>query len=92
MGLVGMEVVDASGSRLTPRAAAIRTFVEPLSFFLALGLIPIVVARDRRALHDHVAHTAVVYDWPAKKPRYLTPRPPEVPPEPIDGPLVPSPD
>jgi uncharacterized RDD family membrane protein YckC len=87
MGLVGVEVVDMGGGRLSAKAAAIRTLVEPLSFILAIGLIPIVTARNRRALHDHIAKTAVVYDWPANEPRYLTPRPPEEP-ETLDAPAA----
>lgn len=63
-GLVGLRVVAADGSAVTPTAAFIRTLGYPLSaLFLGLGFLPILLAHDKRALHDRLARTAVVYDW-----------------------------
>lgn len=73
MALVGMEVVTTEGRPIGGKAAAVRTVVLPISLaILWLGVLPVLIARDRRALHDHAAHTAVVYDWPATVPRYLS--------------------
>jgi uncharacterized RDD family membrane protein YckC len=64
MALLGLRVVARDGSHLDIRSAFIRTLVMPLSFFLlGLGLIGIVFGRERRALHDVIAGTVVVYDW-----------------------------
>ncbi len=50
--------------------------VMPISFLvLGLGLAGIVLGKERRALHDVIAGTAVVYDWgdrPAEVPAPLT--------------------
>jgi uncharacterized RDD family membrane protein YckC len=71
---VGLEVVRSDGTRLSAKRAAVRVLVMPISFFLWLGLIPIVTSRRHRALHDKAADTVVVYDWPATSPRYLSGR------------------
>lgn len=72
MGLVGVEVVDVDGRPIHAKAAAVRTLVLPVSIVFWPLLALVVVTRDRRALHDRVAKTCVVYDWPANEPRYLT--------------------
>jgi hypothetical protein len=36
---------------------------------LGLGFLPIVTGRHRRALHDAIAGTAVVYSWDARAAR-----------------------
>jgi uncharacterized RDD family membrane protein YckC len=68
--------VSRHGSPLTPRAAFVRVVTFPLSLAVfGLGLIGIVVGRERRALHDVLAGSAVVYDWgdrPAELPAPLT--------------------
>lgn len=65
--LLGVQVVQADGAPVPPRRAVVRTLVLPLSFlFLGLGLLGIVVQRERRALHDLIAGTAMVYDWDAR--------------------------
>jgi hypothetical protein len=44
--------------------------VFPLSFLLfGLGFLGILVQRERRALHDLIAGTAVVYSWDARAAR-----------------------
>jgi uncharacterized RDD family membrane protein YckC len=74
--IVGLRVVARDGSPLEPRAATIRVFAFPLSFLpLGLGFIGIVIDRERRALHDLLARSAVVYDWgerPAELPAPLS--------------------
>jgi uncharacterized RDD family membrane protein YckC len=68
--LLGVQVVRADGAPLPPGKAALRTLVLPLSFLcLGLGLVGIVVQRERRALHDLIAGTAMVYDWDARAAR-----------------------
>ncbi len=70
MALVGIQVVSADGSPCRGRQAALRTLILPLSIvFFGLGLVGIVVAKDRHGFHDRVAHTAVVYSWDARAAR-----------------------
>lgn len=75
MLLAGLKVVARDGRPLSPRAAFVRVLTFPLSFLLfGLGLVGIVVGRERRALHDVLAGSAVVYDWgdrPAELPAPL---------------------
>jgi uncharacterized RDD family membrane protein YckC len=48
----------------------VRTLAFPLSFLLlGLGFAGILLGRDRRALHDSIAGTAVVYAWDARAAR-----------------------
>ena len=64
--LLGLLVICADGSRLHGRGAAVRTIVFPLSFLvLGIGFLVGLFRRDRRQLHDLIAHTAVVYAWDA---------------------------
>ena len=74
--LVGLKVVRTSGEPLGPGAAAVRTAVLPFSFALfGAGAVMALVDRRRRALHDVVARSSVVYDWgdrPAALPAPLT--------------------
>ena len=64
MGIVGLRVVNADGTALTPRHALVRTLAFPLSALVfGVGFALIIVQREHRALHDLVAGTAVVYDW-----------------------------
>ena len=70
MALAGLRVVRADGSEIDAWHAVIRVLALPLSFLLfGLGLILILVRRDRRALHDLIASTAVVYAWDARAAR-----------------------
>jgi uncharacterized RDD family membrane protein YckC len=69
MGIVGLRAVRADGRPLGAGRAVIRTLVLPLSFaLLGLGFLLIVLRRDRRALHDLIAGSAVVY---ATQPRHV---------------------
>ncbi len=70
MVVVGLRVVRGDGSDLDARHAIVRVLVFPLSFlFLGLGFVLILFRRDRRALHDLLAGTAVVYAWDARAAR-----------------------
>jgi uncharacterized RDD family membrane protein YckC len=70
MGLVGLRVVRADGGDLGPGHVVIRVLALPLSFLLlGLGFALIVLRRDRRALHDLIAGSAVVYAWDARAAR-----------------------
>ncbi len=62
--VVGLRVVNRDGSPLASRRAFVRVLAFPLSFIvLGLGFVGILIGRERRALHDVIAGTAVVYDW-----------------------------
>ena len=70
MFLLGVQVVGQDGTRAGTRRGLIRTAAFPLSFILlGLGFLGILVGRDRRALHDVIADTAVVYCWDAREAR-----------------------
>jgi hypothetical protein len=60
-------VVAADGTEAGPRRGTIRALAFPLSFLLCgLGFTGIFLQRNRRALHDLIAGTAVVYTWDAR--------------------------
>jgi uncharacterized RDD family membrane protein YckC len=70
MAVAGVRVVRPDGSALDPRHAVFRVLAFPLSFLtLGIGFLMILSNRDRRALHDVVAKTAVVYAWDARSAR-----------------------
>ena len=74
-GVVGLKVVARNGTPITPGRAFVRQLVYPISFILGLGLIPIVLGKNRRALHDWAGRDKVLYDWgdrPAELPAPLT--------------------
>jgi uncharacterized RDD family membrane protein YckC len=70
MALVGVRVIRKDGSDVNGWHAVIRVLAFPFSFVLfGIGFILIVLNRDRRALHDFVAGTTVVYSWNARAAR-----------------------
>ena len=70
MFVLGVHVVRADGARLEPRRGWLRALVFPLGFLtLGLGYLTMLVQRERRALYDLVAGTAVVYEWDARAAR-----------------------
>ncbi len=70
MAIFGVQVVTAEGRPINPRQAVLRTLGLALTFLtLGIGFLGIVYQRERRALDDFVADTAVVYDWDAKAAR-----------------------
>jgi len=65
--ILGIQVVQASGAPVRPTQAVVRTLVLPFSIlFFFIGMIIIIVQRERRAVHDLIAGTAVVYEWDAR--------------------------
>lgn len=74
--LVGVRVVERDGTPLRTRAALIRVLALPLALLsLGIGLVGIVIGKERRALQDVLAGTVVVYDWgdrPAEMPAPLS--------------------
>ncbi len=62
--LLGLRVTEQDGQDLRGWSAFVRTLCWPLSLAMAgLGMLLIVVHPQRRALHDLIAHTAVIHDW-----------------------------
>jgi uncharacterized RDD family membrane protein YckC len=62
-----LRAVRADGRDLHTGRAVLRVLAFPLSFLLfGFGFLLILLKRDRRALHDLVAGTAVVYAWDAR--------------------------
>jgi len=70
MALLGIRVVRADGTVLSPKKGVLRALVFPLSFLLCgLGFLGILVQHEHRALHDLIAGSAVVYSWDARAAR-----------------------
>ncbi len=70
MAVVGLRVVRADGSPLGVWRTVVRVLTFPLSFpFFGLGFALILLRRDRRAVHDLIAGSAVVYAWDARAAR-----------------------
>jgi uncharacterized RDD family membrane protein YckC len=70
MALAGVRVVADDGTGTGGRRAVVRTLALPLSFlFLGLGFAGILLGDRRRALHDVIAGTAVIYSWDARAAR-----------------------
>jgi uncharacterized RDD family membrane protein YckC len=88
-GLFGVQVLTDDGFDVSGRRAIGRTLAFPLSFLiLCLGFLGILLGDRRRALHDVIAGTVVVYSWDARaarlrflsRPQYSAlPAPPESP-------------
>jgi uncharacterized RDD family membrane protein YckC len=65
--LLGLQVVAQDGGDASFVQCAVRSLVLPIStLFFGLGLVIMVVQRDRQTLHDMVAKTVVVYSWDAR--------------------------
>ena len=70
MAIFGIQVVTVEGGPISPKQAVLRTLGLGLTLLtLGIGFLGIVYQRERRALDDFVARTAVVYDWDAKAAR-----------------------
>jgi uncharacterized RDD family membrane protein YckC len=70
MAVFGLQVVNAQGGPITARQAVLRTIGLVLCLLtLGIGFIGIIFQRERRALDDLLAGTAVVYDWDARAAR-----------------------
>jgi len=67
MAVLGIRVVTPDGGRVRSWQAVVRALALPFSVALGgLGLVGVVVQRERRGLHDFVAGTVVVYAWNAR--------------------------
>jgi len=73
--ILGLRVVSADGhAAMAGRQPFIRVVTYPLSFMiLGIGLLGVVFNRNRQAWHDHLAKTAVVYDWGSRTATMPTP-------------------
>jgi uncharacterized RDD family membrane protein YckC len=70
MALFGIRVVRDDGTDVSGRRAVVRTLTLPLSFLLlGLGFVGILLGDRRRALHDVIAGTTVIYSWDARAAR-----------------------
>ena len=70
MALFGVRVVTDDSTDKSGHRAVVRTLALPLSFlFLGLGFADILPGDRRRALHDVIAGTAVIYSWDARAAR-----------------------
>jgi uncharacterized RDD family membrane protein YckC len=70
MAVFGVQVLRDDGGDVSGRKAALRALAFPLSFLLlGLGFLGIVLGDRRRALHDVIAGTTVIYSWDARAAR-----------------------
>jgi uncharacterized RDD family membrane protein YckC len=70
MAIFGVQVVTRQGGPISPGQAVLRTIGLGLTLLtLGIGFLGIVYQRERRALDDFVAGTAVVYSWDARAAR-----------------------
>ncbi len=68
--IVGLRIVAGDGAPLSPGHALLRLLIYPISVLLWwLMVVAVALGLRRRALHDRVADTAVVYDWDARAAR-----------------------
>src|SRR5262249_25774563 len=83
--LFGLQVLTNDGGDVSGRRAIGATLALPLSFLaLCLGFLGILLSDQRRALHDAIAGTVVIYCWDARaarlrflsRPRYSAASPP----------------
>jgi uncharacterized RDD family membrane protein YckC len=70
--LLGLRVVRPDGRRLSLPRAMLRAAVLTFSSLVVVGCLWVLINPRRRAWHDLVAGTYVVYDWEAR-PRRLLP-------------------
>ena len=70
MAILGLQVVTREGGPISVRQAVKRTLGLGLTLLtLGIGFLGIIFQRERRALDDFIAGTAVVYDWDARAAR-----------------------
>ena len=68
MAVLGIAVVRRDGGIVNGRRALLRALMLPLSIaVVALGLVGMVIGRERRTFHDAVAGTVAVYDWGSRE-------------------------
>jgi uncharacterized RDD family membrane protein YckC len=65
-----VRAVTGDGTDASGRRAVVCTLALPLSFlFLGLGFAGVIGGDKRRALHDVIAGTAVIYSWDVRAAR-----------------------
>ena len=70
MAILGLQVVTRQGGPISTRQAVKRTLGLGLCLLLlGIPFLGIIYQRERRALDDFIAGTAVVYDWDARAAR-----------------------
>jgi uncharacterized RDD family membrane protein YckC len=71
--VMGIRVVGINGRRLPPARALVRTVAYLVSLVpLFAGFLWVLVDRERRGWHDHIARSRVVYEpdesvWPGTR-------------------------
>jgi uncharacterized RDD family membrane protein YckC len=74
MHLAGLRVLSRDGSPLTARQAFLHVIAFPLNFLLlGLGFLGIIFGGERRALHNVISGTVIVYDWGSRLAELPTP-------------------
>ncbi|MDJ0923223.1 MAG: RDD family protein [Acidimicrobiia bacterium] len=72
--LLGLRVLSKDGENLSGWRAGLRALSLPLSYLVfGIGFLGILAGRERRALHDVIAGSAVVYDWGPRTAELPTP-------------------
>jgi uncharacterized RDD family membrane protein YckC len=65
--VLGLRLVSTNGDRVTLRQAFVRLVGYAISAIpIYLGFLAMFFDSERRAWHDRLAHTAVIYDWDAR--------------------------
>jgi len=73
--VMGLRVVRFDGQRMTFFGSLLRWFAYFLSALpFGLGFFVVLVDAQRRALHDRIAGTCVVYSWRARQNEFLVDR------------------
>jgi uncharacterized RDD family membrane protein YckC len=68
-GIFGMRVVDTDGYEIGGWSAALRVLGYGVCILtLGLGFLWAAVDSRRMGLHDKIARTVVIYDWPGRSP------------------------
>ncbi|HKJ54604.1 MAG TPA: RDD family protein [Nitriliruptoraceae bacterium] len=73
MMAAGLRITSRDGTPLLPSRALVRTLALPLSVPGFLGGAWMMMDKERRALHDLIAQSAVVYDWGGRPAEMPTP-------------------
>jgi uncharacterized RDD family membrane protein YckC len=63
MAVMGVAVVTRDGGIVRWKRSLVRAVALPVSIVLPVAFIGLLVGKERRALHDVIAGTVVVYDW-----------------------------
>jgi uncharacterized RDD family membrane protein YckC len=67
MALLGLAVVRRDGGVVSGGRAFVRALLLPVSLFVPVLFLGLVLGDERLTLHDRAAGTTVVYDWGARE-------------------------